>query len=254
MPRATEKLTPLFVRRAPPGNHHDGAGLYLQVDDKGNRSWLFRYGAQGKHWHGLGPLHTVTLAEARDKARSCRQLLLDGQDPIAVARARKATALIEAGRAITFKQASEKCIDSHAEAWSSKNTEQWKRSLARYAYPVLGSLPVASIDTGLVMRVIEPLWRAKSETADRVRMRIERVLGWASAHGYRNGDNPARWRGHLDALLPAVGKIAPTEHLPALPYARVRTLMKRLRKGGAVSDMALEFLILAAGGTDGRSP
>jgi integrase len=244
-------LTALDVKRAAPrGYYHDGGGLYLAIDRYGNRSWIFRYGAQGARHCGLGPLHTVTLAEAREKARECRKLLLEGRDPIAEKHARRAAALLEAAKQITFADAAETYINDHHAAWKNpKNRQQWRNTLATYAFPVIGRLPVAAIDTGLVMRVLTPIWKEKAETASRVRMRIERILGWATVHGYRNGDNPARWRGHLDHLLPAQGKIAPVEHHAALPYAEVPTFIRELHERSGPAAEALEFLILAAART-----
>jgi integrase len=244
-------LSPLFVRRVQRrGYYNDGGLLYLQVDAGGNRSWIFRYGAQGRHHHGLGPLHTVSLAEAREKARECRKLLLDGHDPIAESRTRRAAARIAAAKAVTFAAAAETYITKHHAAWKNpKNRQQWRNTLATYAYPVLGKLPVAAIDTGLVLRVLEPIWHTKSETASRVRMRLERVLSWAAVHGYRPGDNPARWRGHLDHLLPAQGKIAPVRHHGALPYADVPAFLVELRQRDGLAAAALEFLILTAART-----
>jgi integrase len=251
MARKIARLTALGVKRAKKrGYYHDGAGLYLAVDANANRSWIFRYGPQGHRHHGLGALHTVTLAEAREKARDCRKLLLDGLDPIAEKRARKATARLEAAKTITFAAAAETYITDHHTAWKNeKNRQQWRNTLSTYAYPIIGKLPVAAIDTGLVLRVLQPVWHEKPETASRVRMRIERILGWATVHGYRNGDNPARWRSHLDHLLPAQGKIAPVEHHAALPYADIPDLIVELSERNGLAAEALEFLILTAART-----
>jgi integrase len=210
----------------------------------------FRYGAQGRHWHGLGPIYTITLAEAREKARECRKLLLDGKDPIAQKRAQQAAARLEAAKAMTFDAAAETYIRAHHPAWKNrKNEEQWRNTLKRYASPVIGKLPVGAVDTAFVLRVLEPIWRTKSETASRVRMRIERVLAWATVHGYRGGDNPARWRNHLDQLLPAQGKIAPVKHHAALGYAEVPGFIVELHERDGAAAEALEFLILTAART-----
>ena len=251
MARETERLTALAIKRVKArGYYHDGGGLYLAVDRSGNRSWVFRYGAQGARHHGLGPLHTVTLAEARERARQCRLLLLDGRDPITEKRARKAALAAEQAKQITFEAAAEKYIDDHHAAWKNpKNKQQWENTLATYAHPIIGKLPVAAIDTTLIMRVLEPIWRTKTETASRVRMRIERILAWATVHSFRTGDNPARWRGHLDNLLPAQGKIAPVQHHAALPYVEVPAFIAKLRaRDGAA--LAFEFLILTASRTE----
>jgi integrase len=249
--REIARLTALDVKRATKrGLYNDGGGLHLQVAANGSRSWIFRYGAQGRRHCGLGALHTVTLAEAREKARQCRQLLIDGVDPIAERRTRKAAARIEAAKAITFTTAAETYINDHHAAWKNpKNQQQWRNTLRDYAFPVIGKLPVAAIDTALVLRVLQPIWREKPETASRVRMRIERILSWATVHGYRSGDNPARWRSHLDHLLPAQDKIAPVQHHAALPYADIPDFIRDLRERDGFAAEALEFLILAAART-----
>jgi integrase len=251
MVREIGRLTALGIKRAKrPGLYHDGAGLYLKIDPGGSRSWVFRYGPQGRRYHGLGPLHTITLAEAREKARGCRKLLLDGVDPIADRQARKAALQLEAAKIITFAAAAETYIRDHHAAWKNpKNQQQWHNTLATYAFPVIGRLPVAAIDTGLVIRVLQPIWTEKTETAARVRMRIKRILDWAGVHGYRSGDNPARWAGHLEHLLPAQAKIAPVKHHAALPYAELPKFIRQVHLRDGSAGEALEFLILTAART-----
>jgi integrase len=251
MAREVGRLSALDVKRARArGFYHDGGGLYLQIAKNGSRSWIFRYGAGGKRYYGIGPLHTITLAEAREAAREARKLLLDGFDPIAERKARKADARIQAAKAITFAEAAEQYIDVHHPSWKNpKNQNQWRNTLATYAYPVIGKLPVAAVDTGLVLRVLQPIWRDKAETASRVRMRVERVLSWATVHGYRSGDNPARLRGHLDHVLPAHAKIAPVQHHAALHYSEIPAFVKELHERDGFAAEALEFLILTAGRT-----
>jgi integrase len=224
--------------------------LHLSIDANGNRSWIFRYGAQGRRHHGLGPLHTVTLAEAREKARDCRKLLLDGLDPIAEKRARKAAAKAEAAKSISFADAAETYISSHHAAWKNeKNRTQWRNTLRDYAFPVIGKLPVAEVDTALVLRILQPIWTTKSETAARVRMRIERILSWATVQGFRSGDNPAKWDRHLDNLLPPQAKVAPVRHHPALPYADVPAFIRELHELDGFAAEAFEFMILVAART-----
>jgi integrase len=249
--REIGRLTALDVKRAKRrGIYNDGGGLHLQIDRNGARSWIFRYGAQGRHYLGLGPLHTITLAEARERARDCRKLLLEGRDPIAEKRARKAAARIDAAKTITFADAAATYINSHHAAWKNeKNRTQWRNTLRDYAFPVIGKLPVAAIDTGLVLRVLQPIWTTKNETASRVRMRIERILSWATVHGYRSGDNPARWQNHLDHLLPPSTKVAPVKHHAALPYADVPAFIRDLHERDGLAGEALEFLILTAART-----
>ena len=251
MARKPGRLTALDVKRLTTrGMHHDGGGLYLAIAANGSRSWIFRYGAQGRRHFGLGATHSVTLPEARSKARDARRMLLDGIDPIADRRARKLAARLEAAKTITFAKAAETYITAHHTAWKSeKNRDQWINTLASYAYPVIGDLPVAAIDTALVMRVLEPIWTTKTETASRVRMRIERMLAWATVHGYRTGDNPARLTNHLDHLLPEQSKVAPVRHHAAMPYTDVPTFLRDLRTRDVRAARALEFLILTAART-----
>ena len=251
MARKIARLTALSVKQAKQrGYYHDGGGLYLQIAGNGSRSWIFRYGAQGRRHLGLGPTHAVTLQEAREKARDCRKQLVEGLDPIAEKQARKTAAHLEAAKAISFAKAAETYIVDHHAAWKNeRNRQQWRNTLATYAYPVIGKLPVAAIDTGLVVRVLQPIWHEKPETASRVRMRIERVLGWATVHGYRAGDNPARWHTHLDHLLPQQGKIAPVQHHPALPFAELPAFTKAMLERDGLAAEALEFTILTAART-----
>jgi integrase len=249
--REIGRLTALDVKRAKQrGLYNDGGGLHLQIDRNGARSWIFRYGAQGRRYLGLGPLHTISLAEAREKARDCRKLLLEGRDPIAEKQARRAAARIDAAKTITFADAAATYISSHHAAWKNeKNRTQWRNTLRDYAFPVIGRLPVAAIDTPLVLRCLQPIWTTKNETASRVRMRIERILAWATVHGCRTGDNPARWQNHLDHLLPAQNKVAPVQHHAALPYADVPAFIRELHERDGLAAEALEFLVLTAART-----
>jgi integrase len=246
--RTIGRLTALDVQRAKRrGVHHDGGGLYLQIAANGSKSWIFRYGPQGRRYHGLGAVHTITLAEAREKARDCRKLLLDGIDPITARAEHRAAARLDAAKAITFTEAATAYIKAHRAGWKNpKHRQQWTNTLATYVNPIVGHLPVAVIDTGLVLRCLEPVWTTKPETASRVRMRIERILAWATVRGYRAGDNPARWRGHLDHLLPAQKKVARVRHHAALPYVDLPVFLAELRARDAVAARALEFLILTA--------
>jgi integrase len=230
------------------GQHRVSRNLYLQVTPTDTRSWLFRYMRTGKaRWLGLGPVDLVTLAEARVKATAWRRRLLEGGDPLEDRRAARART---AADSLTFQICAERYIDAHQASWKNgKHRAQWKATLATYVYPVLGALPIAAIDTGLVMQVLEPIWQAKPETASRVRGRVETVLDWASARGYRNGDNPARWRGHLQRLLPARAAIAPVKHHKALHYAEVPAFMAALRQQAGTAARCLELTILTAART-----
>jgi integrase len=197
----------------------------------------------------MGPLHTVNLAEARKRAADHRLRRHDGIDPIEARRAERLQAQLVAAKAVTFKQCCESYIKSHRAGWGNKNGNQWTATLATYAGPVIGDLSVQFIDTALVHKVLEPIWTEKPETAGRVRARIEAVLDWAKVRGYRVGENPARWRGHLDKLLPALGKVRKVEHHAALPYGELPGFLVGLRERDAIAARALEFAILTAART-----
>ena len=232
MARTIGKLTALAVERTKGrGYYGDGGGLFLQVSDRGSKSWVFRFKENGRlREMGLGPTHTVTLAEARDKACNCRKLRLEGIDPIDARHAERAKAKLEAAKAMTFRACAERFIAAHKAGWRSpKSLAAWEGTLAAYVYPLFGSLPVQGIDTALVMKSIESIWAAKPETASRVRGRVESILDWATARGYRAGENPARWRGHLDNLLPAKTRVRRVEHHAALPYQEIAAFMAKLR-------------------------
>jgi integrase len=243
------KLSALKVRNlSRKGRYGDGGGLWLQVSESGSKSWLFRYMREGRaRQMGLGPLHTVSLALARQKAEAARKLVLDGIDPINAKSSRVADERLRAARVMTFKQCAAAYIAAHEASWrNAKHRQQWSNTLRTYAYPMIGDLPVAAIETNIVLKILEPVWQAKPETASRVRMRIEAVLSWATVRGYRSGDNPARWRGHIDQLLPSRRKIRPVKHHPALPYRDLPAFMTRLRTEAGVAARALEFTILTA--------
>jgi integrase len=229
------------------GRYHDGHGLYLQVKTPNSASWLLRYQRDGReHWHGIGPLHVVTLAEARSRARAARLKLLDGIDPVEARKAAKATKALEAAKAVTFEQAARTHFDANRSKWRSPaHAAEYIGSLERHAFPVIGALPVASIDTGLVLKCVEPIWRDKTETASRVRQRIEAVLDYATVRNLRVGDNPARWGGHLEHTLPARNGTA-IQHFEALPYAEMPAFMVELRHCVGIDARALEFAILTA--------
>jgi integrase len=233
------------------GLHADGGGLYLRVTDGGTKSWMFRYGDGGKlRDMGLGPVHTISLPRARELARECRELRLQGVDPIAHRQAALAARKASDAKAMTFRQCADAYIASHDAGWrNASHRQQWLSTLAQHVHPTLGALPVAAIDTGLVLKAIEPIWKTIPETASRVRGRIESVLDWAKARGYRSGENPARWRGHLDDLLPARRKLAKVEHHAALPYTEIASFMAALRNDSSIGARALEFTILTAART-----
>ena len=251
MARQIRRLKALSVTRAKAkGLYADGGGLYLQISAVGTKSWIFRYRMNGRKTPrdmGLGSLDTVTLAEARAKATQARKQILDGIDPIEAKRAAKQAGALAAASAIVFKDCAEKYIAAHKAGWrNAKHADQWEATLVAYAYPIFGNISVASIDTGLVLKAIQPIWATKTETASRVRGRIESILDWATARGYRAGDNPARWRGYLDKLLPARKKVQKVKHHAALPYTQVGKFMESLRAQEGTAAKALEWLILTA--------
>jgi integrase len=231
-----------------PGMYADGAGLYLRVARSGARSWCLRYMLEGKaHEMGLGGLSKLGLADARRKAAEQRLFLVDKIDPIEKRKTERAAKRAETARAVTFDECARAYVDAHRPAWRhAKHYQQWISSLAQYVSPVIGALPVRDIDTALVMRIIEPLWSSRPETASRIRGRIESVLDWARVRGYREGENPARWRGHLDHLLPARSKVRKVRHYRALPYTDIGAFISELRSRAGVGAAALEFLILCA--------
>ena len=256
-----EKFTALFVKHIKrPGKYPDGGNLYLKVrkstrkikTDAVTKSWLFRYSRFGKDtWLGLGPYPDVTLSEARDLATRERKKRHQGIDPLTDKRARQIAARTAHENMLTFAECAELYIESQAPGWSNpKHIEQWRSTLTNLAGPIIGHLPVDQIDTALIMRCVEPIWATKTETASRLRGRMESVLDWSAVRGYRKGDNPARWRGHLDKLLPRPSQVARVKHHAALPYTEVGSFMQQLRSDTGVASRALEFTILTAARTN----
>lgn len=248
---AVGKLTALRVRQlVTPGRYGDGGGLYLQVRDADHRSWLFRYTRDGRaHQMGLGPLADVSLAEARDAAQRCRKLLRDGIDPLAERRARHLAAASVAD-AMAFREVAARYVATHEAAWKNpKHRAQWTATLETYAYPVFGARPVAAVATDDVTRALEPIWTTKPETARRLRGRIEAILDYATTRGWRAGENPARWRGHLEHALPRRRKVAKVRHHPALPWRDIGGFMRRLAEETGLGAAALRFTILTAART-----
>jgi integrase len=233
------------------GMYADGGGLYLQVSQNGTRSWIFRFKQSGRSRDmGLGSLTAVSLATAREIAADCRRKRSAGLDPIETRKADRREAQLTAARSMTFDQCRDAFIEAHRAGWqNAKHRGQWTASLGSYVTPVFGPLPIQSVDVGLVMKALEPIWSTKPETAARVRGRIERILDWSKVRGFRQGENPARWRGHLDVLLPARSKVRQVEHHAALPYSEIGTFMAALRTREGVAARALEFAILTAART-----
>jgi integrase len=250
-----KRITPLFLRRNDntPGKYHDGGGLSLIVKSPTSRSWILRYSLVGRAREmGLGKYPDIGLAAARELAEKARELKEKRTDPLeqreadeAAKEAAKAAKRLEEARRVTFKEAAERYIDAHRDGWhSAKHAAQWGRTLAQYAYPIVGDLPVQAIDDGLVIKMLEPIWKEKTETASRLRGRIESVLNWATFKKYRTGENPARWRGHLENQFDVRSKVQRVEHHAALPYAELPTLITQLRQHQNKATLAMEFTIL----------
>jgi integrase len=251
MPKRTKELSPLAVSRLKkPGFHNVGGvtGLHLQVTGSGAASWVLRVliGDRRRDM-GLGGYPSVTLQDARERARQARELVWQGTDPIEQRKAARSRLMAEAERILTFEKAAGRYITAHEAGWKNgKHSAQWQSTLEVYVFPVMGKMNVADIQTAHVMKVLEPIWTTKAETAARVRSRIELVLDWATARGHRSGENPARWRGHLDKLLPRRSKVQRVEHHPALPYHETGGFMDLLRRQDGMGALALEFAILTA--------
>jgi integrase len=258
MPRKARGLTAAKVRTAGPGRYGDGDGLVLFVKPNGQRFWTFRYSIGGKaHEMGLGPASgkgAISLKEARERAETPRRHRREGRDPLAVQAAeeaaRKAAEQAAAARSKTFREVAELYIGAHEASWrNAKHRQQWQNTLATYVFPIMGDLPVGEVDTSEVMCVLEPIWTKRPETASRVRMRIEAVLDYGRSRGWRSGENPARWRGHIANLLPRRAKVRRVEHHPALAWQEVGSFMAELRGQEGCAALALQFAILTGGRT-----
>jgi integrase len=230
------------------GRHPDGGGLYLSISPNGGRRWVFIFKRGGKSREmGLGAAKTISLAQARDLAGNARSVLAKGLDPISE---REAANRGASTRRLSFRDCAERYIKDNQAGWKNKiHVGQWTSTLRKYVYPTIGSTAVADVSVGDVITILGPIWATKTETASRVRGRIETVLDWGKARGYRDAENPARWRGHLDKLLPPRTKVRRVRHHPALPYADVAAFFVKLREECCVSALALEFTILTAART-----
>jgi integrase len=251
MGRSTNKLSVKFIEKKDlaPGLYGDGNGLYLQVSAFETKAWVFRFmmlGVARKMGLGpAGPKPKVTLKVARDLAADARKSVLQGIDPIVERDARKAALAAEKAKAMTFEQCAQGYIKAHQSSWkSAKHASQWESTLKTYAYPVIGALPVGAVEKAHVMKILQPIWEEKTETASRVRGRIEKVLDRAKALEMRTGENPARWAGNLDQLLPPKSRVSPVEHHTAIPYRDLPGFMAKLRQREGISARALEFTIL----------
>jgi integrase len=242
------KINRLSARGLPglaePGRYADGNGLYLSISENGGRRWVFLYRRHGKHREmGLGSARSVSLADARELASGARQALARGLDPI--------EARQEAKGSLSFEECAKGYIADNRAGWSNaKHADQWTNTLKQYVYPTIGHLPASEVATSHVTKILNSIWTEKTETASRVRSRIEAVLDWAKVKGYRHGENPARWRGHLDQILPKRSKVQRVEHHPALPFGELPAFVKRLRGMPGTAPRALEFTILTIARTN----
>ncbi|MDR3213290.1 MAG: integrase arm-type DNA-binding domain-containing protein [Azoarcus sp.] len=244
-----EKLSASRVARiSKPGKYGDGKGLYLQVTKNMSKSWVFRYEMNGaEHYMGLGPLHTVNIDNAREEARKARTCIARGIDPL------RERALVAAQNKSmntnrkTFDDCAAQYIENHKKGWKSeKHQKQWEYSLRTYVSPRFGKINVCDITTSHVLKVLEPIWATKTETAARLRERIERILSWAATLGYRDAENPARWDGHLQELLPPPARVKPVRHHPSMSYHEIGAFFSRLGNERGVAARALQFVILTA--------
>lgn len=252
MAKSINKLDPLTVGALnDKGRYADGDGLYLQVGPTGKKSWLFRYSLdRSARQMGLGALGALSLKEAREQARECRKLLLDGIDPLEHRKVALRALKTERENNKTFKWCAEQYIADQGEGWkNAKHRQQWHNTLITYAFPQVGNIPVNEIETNHVIKILKPIWFTKTETASRLRGRIERVLGWAKHKNYREGSNPAVWKDNLQYELPPKSQIQNVKHHAALKYDEIGNFMKELRLQTSISSSALEFLILTAART-----
>jgi integrase len=228
-----------------PGRYHDGFGLYLQVTKQGSRSWVFRYERAGcERWMGLGPCRLFTLRDARTRANACQQKLWDGIDPITVAHEERAAQARESASLKTFREASNLFYDQHHTKWTSATYRgSFHQRLNKYVHPKLGSLPVARISKPLIIETLTPIWNEKNSTAIKCLGLIENVLDFAKVSGWRDGENPAVWKGNLQYAFPSLRN---HEHHEALPFAEISEFMKKLREVKTIAARALEFTILTA--------
>ena len=257
-----DKLTAAFCEKTnKPGLHSDGGGLYLEVKKDGRKYFHYRWrdrhskyttgksaGISKLRQRGLGPygLNDVTLKEARQLAGECRRMVRNNQNPIDEANRQAREAAIAKASTLTFKDCADRYIDAHKDGWrNAKHTAQWTSTLNTYAKKLM-PLDVAKIDTRMVIKCLEPIWKTKTETATRVRQRIESVLDWATSREFRTGDNPARWKGHIENLLPKPRKVTKVIHRPALDYQKTGEFMAKLRAVDTIAARTLEFQILTA--------
>ena len=249
MRRGINRLRPLQIERFKgPGKLSDGNGLYLVVGLNGSRTWVFRYTRRGKAVElGLGAVASVPVKQARAAAADLRGALAAGEDPRGHRARQRQLAALKHARSVTFEKAAEQYIEANKAGWrNAKHGAQWTATLKRYAYPVFGNSVVADVTVADVLKVLSPIWSTKPETASRLRGRIEAVLDYGKVHGWREGENPGRWKGGLEMTLPARGKVRRIKHHAAMPYVEVPALLKTLAVAEGVAPLALRFVILTA--------
>ncbi|WP_426041038.1 tyrosine-type recombinase/integrase [Brevundimonas sp. TWP2-3-4b1] len=249
-------LSTLEIKHAKSGMHADGGGLYLSVNKAGAKSWIFRYQVAGRRREmGLGSLSALSVTQVRARAEELRDLTRSGADPLeqrkqaAIERARAAAEQVRqlVGDAKTFDVVATEYIRAHSPGWrNAKHAKQWGSTLQTYAYPLIGQLPVQQVTTGHLLGILQPIWSKKPETASRVRARVELVISYAKARGWFQGENPAIWRGHLDALLPLKSRVKAVRHHPALEWRLMADFMARLSAMPGISARALAFTVLTA--------
>ena len=238
-------LTALQIKHAKEGMHADGSGLYLRVQASGAKSWIFRFQLNNKRREmGIGTLAAKPAPEARSEAAQLAAMIRNGIDPIEDRKAKAELVALEsqktAAAVTTFRQVATAYIDNHRASWkNAKHAQQWENTLEQYAGPIIGDKPVGEITTEEILSILQPLWITKTETASRLRSRIELVLSYAKALKLRHGENPAIWRGHLDAILPKESKVKKIQHQPALPYLQIADFMKKLRTTNGSGARAL---------------
>jgi integrase len=247
MPRLANRLTARKVETTKtPARLADGLGLYLIVEGEFSKNWVFEYQFNGKRrYMGLGSALDVSLADAREKRNEFRKLKANGVDPLVQKRAARAAQILEDAKSVTFKEAATRYMDANRVGWDEQHAIAWQSTLETYAYATLGGLPVQSVDKALVLAVLEPIWTSANVTATRLRGRIEIVLDWAKAMDMREGENPARWRGHLDKILPAPKKVRRVKSHASMPWKHIPAFTKELRvQSENIGAAAFEFLIL----------
>lgn len=249
MPKKAKELSSLTVKRlTQKGLHAVGGtdGLHLQINENGAKSWILRIRIGNRRRDiGLGGFPKVSLSEARESARRIHQDVQQGIDPVQERKEKRAAQQASKAAEVTFKKAAEQFIATKSTEWKGKKQKQvWENSLSEYAYPVVGNLQIRNIELSHIVKILEPIWKDKTETAVRLRGRIENILDWATVRNYRTGENPSRWKGHLDKILPNPAKLKKKVHFPALPLNQVKKFMTSLNQKDGFGSQALAFLIL----------